>query len=99
MHPFIGKFLGVYFDLVYSKSTEEHLDHLRQVFMTLRVAKLYVNLKKCTFMQSPVLFLGFIVFAQGIAADPKKVRAIREWPEPKSISEVRSFNGLATFFL
>lgn len=36
--------------------------------MTLRVAKLYVNLKKCTFMQSQVLFLGFIVSAQGIAA-------------------------------
>lgn len=51
--PLFHRLLVVYFDdiLVYSKSTEEHLDHLREVFMTLRVEKVYVNLKKSTFMQ------------------------------------------------
>ena len=99
LQPLIGKFLVVYFDdiLIYSQSKEEHLTHLRQVFLTLREAKLYVNLKKCSFMQPHVLFLGFIVSEHGISADPKKVRVIKEWPEPQSITETRSFHGLASF--
>ena len=53
MQLLIGKFLVVYFDdiMIYNQSKEEHLAHLRQVFLTLREAKLYVNLKKCSFMQ------------------------------------------------
>jgi len=74
------------------------VDHLRQFFHALRKAKLFGNLKKCVFLQPRVLFLGFIVSAQGIFADPDKVRAIREWPEPKTIMEVRSFYGLASFY-
>ena len=70
----------VYFDdiLIYSQSKEEHLEHLRQVFLTLREAKIYVNLKKCFFMQPYVLFLGFIVSEHDFSTDPKKVRLIRE---------------------
>ena len=98
--PLIGKFLVVYFDdiLIYSQSKEEHLAHLRQVLLTLRKAKLYVNLKKCSFMQPHVLFLGFIVSEHGISANPEKVRVIREWPEPQFITETRSFHGLASFY-
>ena len=100
MQPLIGKFLVVYFDdiLIYSQSKDEHLAHLRQVFLTLREAKFYVNLKKCSFMQPYVLFLGFIVSEHGISADPEKVRVIREWPEPQSITETHSFHGLAYFY-
>ena len=100
LQPFIGKFLVVYFDdiLIYSQSKEENLEHLQHVFLTLREAKFYVNLKKCSFMQPHFLFLGFIVSEHGLSADPGKVRVIKEWPEPKSITETCSFHGLASFY-
>ena len=87
LQPFMGKFLVVYFDdiMVYSKFRTDHPDHLRQLFCTLRNAKLFANLKKHIFLQPQVLFLGFIVSAQGIFANPDKVKVIQEWPEPKPL--------------
>ena len=64
----------------------------------LRENKLYANLKKCEFMASSLLFLGFVVSGDGIRVDEEKVRAIRDWPTPKGVSDVRSFHGLATFY-
>ena len=50
-------------------------------------------------MQPHVFFLGFIVFEHGISANPEKVRVIKEWLEPKSITKTRSFHGLASFYM
>ncbi|KAK9922731.1 hypothetical protein M0R45_031180 [Rubus argutus] len=100
LRPFSGSFVVIYFNdiLIYSKTKEEHMVHLRQVLSALQENKLYVNLKKCTFCTNKLLFLGFIVGEDGIQVDEEKVRAIREWPAPKTVSEVRSFHGLATFY-
>ncbi|KAI4370917.1 hypothetical protein MLD38_019209 [Melastoma candidum] len=100
LKPFLKTFVVVYFDdiLIYSKTEEDHLIHLRHVLDVLSQEKLYINLKKCSFMEREVLFLGYIISDKGLAPDPEKVRAIIEWPTPMSITEVRSFHGLASFY-
>ncbi|XP_027157552.1 uncharacterized protein LOC113759187 [Coffea eugenioides] len=95
-----GKFVVVYFDdiLIYSKSYDEHLEHIRAVMDVLRREKLYANLKKCNFCTNELVFLGFVISAQGMKVDNQKVKAIQEWPTPRSVGDVRSFLGLAGFY-
>jgi hypothetical protein len=101
LRSFIGKFVVVYFDdiLIFSKTTEEQVDHIRQVSNVLRNKKLYANLEKCRFFTYQVVFLGFVVSVQGIHIDESKVKPIKEWwPMPTNVSQVISFHGLAGFY-
>lgn len=100
LRPFIGRFVVVYFDdiLIFSSSLDEHASHLRQVLHVLRTEKLFAAQHKCEFGVSQVLFLGYIVSDQGLSVDQSKIEAVRSWPTPTTISEVRSFHGLASFY-
>ena len=94
-------FVVVYMDdiLVYSKTEAEHKYHLSQVLQILRDNKYYAKFSKCSFFQTEAKFLGPVVSGKGVQVDPQKVKAILDWKEPQSISEVRSFLGLANFFI
>uniref|UniRef100_A0A2N9GUQ6 Reverse transcriptase RNase H-like domain-containing protein n=1 Tax=Fagus sylvatica TaxID=28930 RepID=A0A2N9GUQ6_FAGSY len=74
-------------DLMSKGSLDEHVDYLHCVLAVLRKEKLNANLKKCSFYLDKVVFLGYVVSAKGIAVDEEKVKAVKEWPTPKSITE------------
>ncbi|XP_019059089.1 PREDICTED: uncharacterized protein LOC104822532 [Tarenaya hassleriana] len=100
LRSYIGQFVVVYFDdiLIYNKGLNEHVEYLKLVLDVLRQEKLFANPEKCTFCKDKLVFLGFVVSAQGIQVDKEKVQAIRDWPSPKGVGEVRSFHGLASFY-
>jgi hypothetical protein len=71
---------------------------LRAIFDTLRAANLFGNMEKCIFCTQRVSFLGYVVTPQGIEVDSSKIDAIREWPTPSTVTQIRSFLGLAGFY-
>ena len=84
--------------LIFSKTREEHLRHIREVLERLRAKKLYGKLSKCEFMRSEVGFLGHRIGADGLCVSPDKVDAVKSWPTPRNVHDVRSFLGLAGFY-
>lgn len=84
--------------LIFSRTEEEHLQHLRTVLTRLREQELHVKLSKCAFMQREVNFLGHRIGADGLRVAPDKISAVQQWPQPRNVSEVRSFLGLANFY-
>jgi hypothetical protein len=96
----LDRFVVVFIDdiLVYSKSTEDHEEHLRVVLQRRRDHQLYAKFSKCEFWISEVSFLGHVISSEGIAVDPSKVRFVLHWEPPKSVHQVRSFFGLAGYY-
>ena len=84
--------------LIYSKSEEEHVEHLRSALQILQEKQLFAKLSKCAFWLEEVSFLGHVISGDGIAVDPKKIEAIVDWRSPSSVTEVRSFLGLAGYY-
>lgn len=97
---FVDKFVQLYLDdvLLYSRTAEEHLQHIRLVLERFRQHKLYVNPSKSSFNQKEVEFLGMRVSSEGILPSKSKVKAIQEWPRPTNVQEVRQFVGLASHY-
>lgn len=90
----------MFFDdiLIYSKTFEDHLEHIRQVLHLLAKDQWHIKLSKCRFAQNEISYLGHTVSSQGIAIDNSKVEAILSWPTPTNVRELRSFLGLAGFY-
>ncbi|KAL0559106.1 hypothetical protein IC582_003696 [Cucumis melo] len=97
---FLDTFVIVFIDdiLIYSKTEAEHEGHLRMVLQTLRDNKLYAKFSKCEFWLKQVSFLGHVVSKAGVSVDPAKIEAVTGWTRPSTVSEVRSFLGLAGYY-
>nr|CAB3502859.1 unnamed protein product [Digitaria exilis] len=96
----LDKFVVVFIDdiLIFSETEEEHEEHLRIVLEKLRQNQLYAKFNKCEFWMKRVAFLGHVLTAEGVAVDPEKIQAVSGWQQPKNVSEVRSFLGLAGYY-
>jgi len=97
---FIGKFVAIYLDdiLIYSKTQEEHLQHIKLVLQRIEEYGLSLKTTKCHFFKQAVKFLGFIVTKDGIKPNPEKVQVVKDWPVPTTQSHIRSFLALTQFF-
>jgi len=90
----------VYLDniIVYSKTVEEHLIRLKKLFDRLRIANLKLKTSKCHLLRAEINFLGLVVSAEGVSTDSSKIEAVKDWPVPEDVHEVRSFLGLTSYY-
>jgi hypothetical protein len=98
--PKLDEFVMVFIDdiLIYSKSEEEHAQYLWVILQWLWDLQLYAKFSKCAFWLKEVPFLGHIISADGIAVDPSKVQEVLDWKSPRSVTQIRSFLGLAGYY-
>ncbi|GBG59645.1 hypothetical protein CBR_g49909 [Chara braunii] len=96
----INRFVVVYLDdiLIFNKSMEEHMRHLEEVLQILKDSQLHLNLEKSEFGRDSVIYLGYRLSAAGLEPKATKVYAIRKWPQPVNVRELRSFLGLASYY-
>jgi hypothetical protein len=99
-HSYLDNFVLIFIDdiLNYSRSLEEHEEHLRIMLQILREKKLFAKYSKCEFWMSKVKFLDHVISKEGVMVDPSKVEAVLNWSSPKNVTEVRSFLRLAGYY-
>ena len=83
---------------VFSETFEDHLVRLENVFKRLKEANLTLKPEKCSFALPKMLYLGHVITAEGISMDPEKINSIKNFPTPRSLTDVRSFVGLASYY-
>ena len=90
----------VYLDdiLIFSKTEEEHVEHVKEVLARLREAKLYVKLSKCEWHTQRTEYLGYIITPEGICMDEDRIKTISEWPMPRTVRDIRVFVGFMNYY-
>ncbi|GJT27864.1 putative reverse transcriptase domain-containing protein [Tanacetum coccineum] len=98
--PYLDKFVIVFIDdiLIYSKSKQEHEEHLKIILELLKKEELYAKFSKCEFWLPKVQFLGHVIDNKGIHVDPAKIESVKDWASPKTPTEIRQFLGLAGYY-
>lgn len=100
LHPLLRKCVLFFFDdiLIFSKTLEEHVHHLRQVLELLKRDQWKVKDSKCEFGQRQLSYLGHVISEQGVATESSKVEAVAKWVTPTDVKGLRSFLGLAGYY-
>nr|GEZ93066.1 putative reverse transcriptase domain, aspartic peptidase domain protein [Tanacetum cinerariifolium] len=98
--PYFDKFIILFIEdiLIYSKTQEKHVEHLRMVLELLKKEKLYAKFSKCEFWLREVQFLRHVINGNGIHVDPSKIEAVKNWKAPRTPTEVCSFLGLVGYY-
>ncbi|GJW80097.1 putative nucleotidyltransferase, ribonuclease H [Tanacetum coccineum] len=97
---FLRKFVLVFFDdiLVYSKSLQDHVEHLNQVLAVLKKHSLFAKFSKCIFATNGVEYLGHIISDKGVSTNNNKIQAIQDWPVPQTLKQLRGFLRLTGYY-
>ena len=90
----------VYIDdiIIFSETIDDHLEQIQNIFHRLKQAKLKLKPKKCKLLQTKVKYLGHVVSKDGVETDPEKIEAVKEWPRPVCVKDVRSFIGFCSYY-
>ena len=99
LNPHLDTFIIVYLDdvLIFSRTIEEHFQHLQAVFTILRKHHFFVKLKKCSFFQTKITLLGHDIDETGLHINANKLRKLEDWPEPSTKADLHSFLGFMQF--
>ena len=84
--------------IVFSRTPKEHVHRLRAVFEKLKAASLKLKPSKCDFFKKEIKYLGHVVSEEGVSTDPDKIKSVTEWPQPTTVTEVRSFLGFVSYY-
>lgn len=84
--------------LIFSKTLEDHVKHLRTILTILLANQLYAKISKCVYDYEEVEYLGHIILGEGVKTNPKKTKTMLQWPIPNYVMALRGFLGLVGYY-